>query len=190
MKNISGFFNYFADSGISVTLTIMVMAVLLVFVVLLMYIPTLARKIFPKFGYAKYSNYLPFNKVYDDNSMSLTNGGFVRVFKVTGLQTSMQDDKVKEKFLDLRAQLFNQIKDSGVFLRFYTVRDAAKENTDYEFNQPVLQKIYNKWRGQGLKIFFNNHYIVLEVVGNNAHEKLNKYTNYIESVLAAYKPQV
>ena len=190
MNNISVFFKYFADSGFSITLTVAVMAVVFVFISLLIYIPTLTKKIFPKFGYAKYSSYIPFNKVYNDNSMSLTNGALVRVYKISGIHTSMQDEKTKEKFLDLRAQLFNQIKDSGVLLRFYTVRDAAKENTNYEFNQPTLQRIYNKWRGQGLKIFFNNHYVVLSVYGGDAREKLNRYSNYIESVLAPYKPQL
>ena len=94
------------------------------------------------------------------------------------------------KILDLRAQLFNQIRDPNVVLRFYTVRDAVGENTNYEFDQPVLQQIYNKWRAQGLRIFTNNYYIVLSVGGANARDKLNQYGNYIESVLAAYRPRV
>ena len=49
----------------------------------------------------------------------------------------MQDDKTKEKFLELRAQLFNQIRDPNVVMRFYMVRDAADENTDYEFHTPL-----------------------------------------------------
>ena len=73
---------------------------------------------------------------------------------------------------------------------FFMVRDAADENTDYEFHQATLQKIYNKWRGQGLKIFLNSYYIVLSVSGNDARAKLNQYGNYIESILAAYKPTV
>ena len=164
--------------------------VIFMFIVLMIYIPTLGRKIFPRFGYAKYAAYLPFDTVYNDNSMSLTDGSFIRVYRVKGLQTSMQDDKTKEKFLDLRTQLYNQIRDPNVVMRFYTVRDAVEENTDYEFHQSTLQKIYNKWRGQGLKIFLNNYYIVLSVAGNDAHEKLNQYSNYIESILAAYKPTV
>ena len=190
MMNFEGFFDYFAASGLPITLTVISMLVIFLFVVLMIYVPTLTRKIFPKFGYAKYAYYLPFDKVYTDNSMSLTNGALVRVYRVAGVQTSMQDDKTKEKFLDLRAQLFNQIRDPGVVLRFYTIRDAADENTNYEFDQPVLQRIYNKWKGQGLKIFLNNYYIVLSVYGNDARSKLNQYGNYIESVLAAYKPQV
>ena len=190
MINFSEFFNYFAGSGFPITLTVMVMLVLFVFIVLMIYIPTLTRKIFPKFGYAKYSDFLPFQTVYNDNSMSLTDGSLIRVFRVAGVQTSMQDEKTKEKFLDLRSQLFNQIRDHNVVIRFYMVRDAADENTDYEFHQSILQKIYNKWRGQGLKIFLNNYYIVLSVAGNDAREKLNQYTNYIESILAAYKPKV
>ena len=143
MMDIKGFFDYFAGSGFPITLTVMGMIVVFVFIVLMMFIPTLTRRIFPKFGYAKYANYLPFQTVYNDNSMSLTDGSLVRVYRVKGLQTSMQDDKTKEKFLDLRAQLFNQIRDPNVILRFYMVRDAADENTDYEFHQSTLQKTWN-----------------------------------------------
>ena len=190
MNNLNDFFEYFAGGGFQITLTVLVVAVILVFLVLMMYVPVLTRKIFPKFGYAKYSNYLPFGTVFNDNSMQLTDGSLIRVYRVAGLQTSMQDDATKEKFLGLRAQLFNQIRDPNVVLRFYMVRDAADENTNYEFDQPTLQRIYDKWRGQGLKIFLNNYYIVLSVGGTDARAKLNQYGNYIESILAAYKPQV
>lgn len=190
MINIRGFFDYFAGSGFPITLTVIVMLAILLFIVLIIFIPVLARKIFPRFGYAKYSAYLPFNTVYNDNSMSLTDGSLIRVYHIKGLQTSMQDEKTKEKFLDLRAQLFNQIRDPNVVLRFYTIRDAADINTDYEFQQPTLQKIYKKWQGQGLKIFLNNYYVVLSVSGTDARAKLNQYCNYIESILAAYKPTV
>lgn len=190
IENLNGFFEYFAGSGFPITLMVLVLASLCLFLVLMMYVPALTRKVFPKFGYAKYSNYLPFGTVYSDNSMQLTDGSLIRVYRVAGVQTSMQDDATKEKFLDLRAQLFNQIRDPNVVLRFYMVRDAADENTNYEFDQPTLQRIYDKWRGQGLKIFLNNYYIVLSVGGVDARAKLNQYGNYIESILAAYKPQV
>lgn len=190
MTNINEFFNYFAGGKFPVTLTLIAICVVFLFIVLMLYVPTLTRKIFPKFGYAKYANYLPFGNVYDDNTMSLMDGGLIRVYHVAGIQTSMQDEKTREKFLDLRAQLFNQIRDPNVVLRFYMTRDAAVENTKYEFNQPVLQRIYNKWQSQGLKIFLNNYYIVLSVYGGDARAKLNQYGNYIESILAAYKPRV
>ncbi|MBE6457285.1 MAG: hypothetical protein E7011_00525 [Alphaproteobacteria bacterium] len=190
MNQLNDFFDYFAGSGFEITTAVMVMITVLVFIVLLIFVPTLTKKVFPRFGYSKYANYLPFKTVFNDNSMELTDGSLIRVYRVAGLQTSMQDDKTKEKFLDLRAQLFNQIRDPNVVLRFYMVRDAADENTDYEFDQPTLQRIYNKWRGQGLKIFLNNYYIVLSVAGVDARAKLNQYGNYIESILAAYKPQV
>lgn len=190
MENLNGFFEYFAGSGFPITLIVLVLAALCLFLVLMMYVPALTRKIFPKFGYAKYSSYLPFGTVFTDNSMQLTDGSLIRVYRVAGVQTSMQDDATKEKFLDLRAQLFNQIRDPNVVLRFYMVRDAADENTNYEFDQPTLQRIYDKWRGQGLKIFLNNYYIVVSVAGVDARAKLNQYGNYIESILAAYKPVV
>ena len=189
---IPEFFKYFAGNGFSntITLTIMVMAVIFVFIILLMYIPTIVKHVFPKFGYKHYAEYIPFTTVYTDNSIELNDGCLIRVYSLAGVQTSMQTDEQREKFLDLRAQLFNQIHDPSVVLRFFTVRDAVGENTDYEFDQPVLQKIYDKWHSQGLKIFLNNYYIVLSVRGAHARDKLNQYGNYIESILAPYKPQV
>lgn len=188
---MNGFFEYFAGSSIlPITLTVLAMAVVFIFIVLMLYLPVLTKKIFPPFGYTKYSEYLPFKTVYNDDSVSLEDGSLVRVFSVEGVQASMQDDETKKKFLDLRAQLFNQIRDPNVVLRFYMTRDAIEQKKDYEFDQPVLQKIYDKWSSQGLKIFVNRYYIVLSVKGNNNREKLNQYTNYIESILAAYKPKV
>ena len=190
MMNFKSFFEYFAGSGFPMTLIVVVMLAVFIFILLLLYIPVLSKKVFPKFGYSKYSEYIPFQKVHDGNYMSLTNDSVLRVYRVKGLQTSMQDENTKEKFLELRTQLFNQIHDPSVVLRFYTVRDLADEKTDYEFHQATLQKIYNKWNGQGLKIFTNNYYIVISVSGVGAVEKLNLYGNYIESILAAYKPTV
>ena len=187
---MNSFFEYFAGGEFIVTTTIMVMAVIFVFLGMMIYVPALTKRIFPRFGYAKYANYLPFKTVFSDNSIELTDGTLIRAYRVQGLQTSMQDDKTKEKFLDLRAQLFNQIRDPNVTLRFYMVRDAMDENTNYEFDQPTLQRIYDKWKSQGLRIFLNNYYIVVSVGGADARTKLNQCGNYIESILAAYKPSV
>ena len=184
-------FDYFAGNTYSMTMTLVViaMSVVFVFLILLAYIPTLTKKIFPKFGYTKYSDYLPFNRVYSDDSLLLNDGSLVRVYKINGIQTSMMDDKNREKMLDLRAQLFNQIQDPDVYLRFFTVRDFIDQKTNYEFDQPTLQSIYDKWNNQGLKIYSNNYYVVVSVQNNN-REKLNQCCNYIESILSAYKPKL
>lgn len=187
---MNGFFEYFAGSGFPVTTMIMVIAVIFIFVVLMMYLPTLTRRILPQFGYKRYSRYLPFRTVYNDDTLELSDGSLLRVYRVAGVQTSMQDAATREKFLELRTQLFNQIRDPNVVMRFFMTRDATDENTDYEFDQPVLQKIYDKWQAQGLRIFLNNYYIVLQVSGAGAREKLNQYGNYLESILAAYHPKL
>ena len=189
---IDNFFRFFAGGGMSetMTLTVMVIAVILVFIVLMIFVPTIIKNIFPKFGYKHYAEYIPFKTVYTDDSLELNDGSLVRVYHISGVQTSMQTEENRAKFLDLRAQIFNQIHDPNVILRFFTIRDAAGENTNYEFDQPVLQEIYNKWRSQGLRIFLNNYYIVLSVRGIGARDKLNQYGNYLESILAPYKPRL
>ena len=185
-------FDYFAGSINSMTLNLVVVAmfVILTFIILLIYIPILTKKFLPEFGYAKYSDYLPFDKVYSDNSLSITDGSLVRIYKIKGVQTSMMDNENLGKLLDLRAQLFNQIQDPSVCLRFFTIRDKVDEKTNYEFDQPVLQKIYDKWNNQGLKIYNNSYYLVISVSGQNNREKLNQYCGYIESILSAYKPEL
>jgi len=185
-------FDYFAGNVNSMTLnlTVVVLLIMLAFVLMLFYIPVLTKRILPKFGYVKYSDYLPFDKVYQDNSLSMTDGSLVRVYKIKGIQTSMMDDKNREKLLDLRAQLFNQIQDNNVYLRFFTIRDFVEEKTNYEFDQPILQKIYDKWNNQGLKIYTNTYYLVISVKGQNNRDKLNQYCGYIESILSAYKPEL
>lgn len=189
MNKTTGFFDYFAGSSdFPMTLTVLVMLVLVVFIVLMIYLPVLTRKIFPKFGYARYSQYLPFQDVKKENVLQISDGSLVRVYHLEGVQTSMQDDATRAQFLDLRASLFNQIRDEHVVLRFFTTRDAADEKMDYEFHQPTLQAIFDKWKNQGLKIFTNNYYIVLSVGGSDALEKMNQYSNYIESIFAPYKP--
>ena len=189
---MNDFFRFFAGGEISstITLTVMAVAVILAFIILMIFIPTIIKYVFPKFGYKHYSEYIPFRTVYTDDSIELDDGCLVRVYSVAGVQTSMQTEENREKFLELRAQLFNQIHDPNVVIRFFTIRDAAGENTNYEFDQPVLQKIYDKWHSQGLKIFLNNYYIVLSVRGSGVRDKLNQYGNYIESILAPYKPKM
>ena len=185
-------FDYVAGNSHSmiITLLIMVLSIILVFLGLLIYLPSLTKKILPKYGYPRYSDYLPFDKVYNDNSLSIKDGSLVRVYKINGVQTSIMSNENREKLLDLRAQLFNQIQDPDVYMRFFTIRDFVEEKTNYEFDQPTLQKIYDKWNNQGLKIFVNNYYLVISVKGLNNRDKLNQYCNYIESVLSVYKPKL
>ena len=191
MNNNTGFFDYFAGSvDLPITVTVLVMVVVFIFIILMLYLPILTRKIFPKFGYLRYSEYLPFKNIKKDNTLQLVDKSLVRVYHLEGVQTSMQDEETRSKFLDLRASLFNQIHDPSVVLRFFTTRDAVQENMDYEFHQSTLQMIYDKWKNQGLKIFSNNYYIIISVSGTDADDKLNQYCNYIESMFSAYKPKL
>jgi len=179
---------FFVTDTLPITPLILAAVLLLLFIVLSMYSGLVSKVILPAFGYSKYSRYLPFESILSDEAtVKLRNGALVRAFGFSGIQTSMKDMAEKEKLLDLRAQLLNQIRDPNVTLRFFTIRDKESDKTDYEFDQPTLQKIYNQWNNQGLKIFRNRYYLVLSVSGSGVLDKINQYTNYIESILAAYQ---
>jgi type IV secretion system protein VirB4 len=183
--------NFFVGGGFPITPWAVFGVVLLFLVVLLLYTNILSNAIFPGFGYKKYSEYLPFAAVLSDNStIRMRDGSLARVFSVRGVQTSMHDSTEREKLLDLRAQLFNQIRGSGTILRFFSIRDYAGVSDHKEFDNPVLQKISDKWDSQGLKIFSNSYYIVLSTSGIGAYDKIDQYTSFIESILSVYGPKL
>ena len=129
---MNSFFNFFVSSITSPTTLVMLGVILLFFIILYLYSGVLSKIILPRFGYKKYSDYLPFSSIYSDNAtIGLLDGSVVRAYEITGVQTSMHDDITKQKFLELRAQLLNQIKDSDVTLRFFMVRDSVQTNTNY-----------------------------------------------------------
>ena len=146
MNNLNDFFEYFAGGGFQITLTVLVVAVILVFLVLMMYVPVLTRKIFPKFGYAKYSNYLPFGTVFNDNSMQLTDGSLIRVYRVAGLQTSMQDDATKEKFLDLDTAFYAKKGNGYPKICFLCEYDAIKSKGGHITGHNLLTTIWGGMR--------------------------------------------
>lgn len=189
--DILNFFDFFIKSDFPMTNMLFIGLMVLIFFVLLFYSPLLSKVFFPAFGYKKYADYLPFDKILNDNmTVRLKDGTLVRAFLVAGVQNGMMDIAQRQQLFDLRQSLFVQMKDPGAVLRFYAIRTKTKHDDDHEFDQPVLQRIYNKWKKQGLKIFENKNYLVLSVSGNNAGERLNNHTNSILSVLSVYGAKV
>ncbi|MDR1027265.1 MAG: hypothetical protein LBL46_02510 [Rickettsiales bacterium] len=180
------FFDFFTKNDLSMTAGLFAGLGLLVFLVLLFYLPVLGRVFFPIFGYKRYSDYLPFDSILPDNaSVRLKDGSVARAFSITGVQNGMLDEAGKERLFEQKKMLFNQIRDDAI-LRFFTIRTRSPQNYDYEFDQNILQRIYNRWRRQGLKIFENRNYLVLTAAGADALEKIDNHTNMILSVLSAF----
>ena len=181
------FFDFFIKSDLQLTGALFVLMTLIIFLILLFYSPLLSRVFFPPFGYKRYSDYLPFDKIMGDGAtIALKDGTLVRAFSIRGVQNGMLDDGQKEQLFALRRQLFNQVKDPLAIMRFYSVRTKTAADSDYEFDHSVLQSIYNKWKKQGVKVFDNKNYLVLSVSGAGAAERLTAHTNTVQSILAVY----
>ncbi|MDR3208491.1 MAG: hypothetical protein LBT45_01430 [Rickettsiales bacterium] len=163
----------------------------LIFFILIFYTPLLSKVFFPVFGYKKYSDYLPFDRIQGDNmTVKLKDGTLVRAFGIGGVQTGMMDENQSQRLFDMKQSLFNQIKDRDIVLRFYTIRTKTAYDDDYEFDQNILQRIYNRWKKQGLKIFDNKNYLVLSVFGTDAVERMDNYTNTILSILSVFNAKI
>jgi len=184
---MDGFFEIFTKSDFVMTNILFAGLLVLTFFVLLLYLPLLSKVFFPSFGYKKYSDYLPFEQIMPDGlTVKLKDGSLVRAFRIPGVQNGMKTDAELTRLFEIKQNLFNQIKDTGATLRFYTIRTADNTKTDYEFDQPVLQRIYNKWNAQGLKIFDNTNYMTITVTGAEAADRMFNNANTISSVLSPY----
>ncbi len=185
------FMNLFVQDIMPMNLTIIGLGLVLIFLILLFIIPILSNMLFPAFSYSSFAKYLPFKQPFKDKvSIELNDGGLVRVYKLKGVQTSLQDQQQKEQFLDLRAQLFQQIKDPNITFRFFMLREKMSVKTDYTFDEPVLQKIYDKWNSQGIKVFDNQYYLVVSISGNKPEDRIGSVSTMVESILAPYQPKL
>ncbi|MDR1071043.1 MAG: hypothetical protein LBL21_00145 [Rickettsiales bacterium] len=185
------FFDFFIKNDFQMTGLLFAGLLFLIFFVLLFYTPLLSKVFFPAFGYKKYGDYLPFDQIQgDDMTVKLKDGTLVRAFRIGGVQTGMMDEGQNQRLFELKQSLFNQIKDKDAVLRFYTIRTKTVYDDDYEFDQNILQRIYNKWKKQGLKIFDNKNYLVLSVFGADAAERISGHTNAILSILSVFNARV
>ena len=185
--NIIGFFDMFVKSDYAMTNILFGSLLILTFFVLLLYMPLLSKLFFPSFGYRRYSEYMPFDQILSDGlTVRLKDGSAVRAFRIPGVQNGMKTDTEQQRLFEIKQSLFNQIKDTGVTLRFYTIRVADNTQMDYEFDQPVLQRIYNKWNAQGLKIFDNVNYMTITVSGTNTMDRMFSHVNAVMSILSPY----
>ncbi|MCL2629083.1 MAG: hypothetical protein FWD33_00080 [Alphaproteobacteria bacterium] len=170
-------------SGVLPAFLIMLAAGLVLFVVALIYIKILSGVLLPKFGYASYASYLPFKFPIDDNStVLLKNGRLFRVFEIKGVQINFETPEKQRQFLDMRMRFLQQMS-GGITLRFFMVRSKDGTKTDFEFDEKILQDIYDKWNNQGLKLFKNSYYLVMSA---GTLQELNDASTIFESVFAPY----
>ena len=114
---------------------------------------------------SRVADFLPFDRLLSDGTtLRCSNGTYVRVFKVEGVDlTSARDETVMSMFEARKAWLDN-MADLQVTCRVITIRERAEMDANKtDFGNKWLKIVDDKWRDNLSRVYKNDHYIVLSI---------------------------
>lgn len=156
-------------------------------------VPVINKYILPTPQIHRLADMLPFRSIERrfPDVIRLKNGGFVRVIKFKGLDTSLMGDVGQIQALQARKEAIDAIAGTKCIARFFTMRDIQTEAPPGGHINPLIKRIATQWNEQFSSTFQNDHYIVLETApGKGAYEQLQTATDSVLTFLDAYKPSI
>ena len=121
--------------------------------------------VLPQPSESRVSDFLPFDNLLSDGStLRCTNGTYVRVFKVEGIDlTSAREETILSMFEARKAWLDN-MADLQITCRVITLRERVPmEQNKADFGNKWLKIVDDKWRESLSRVYKNDHYIILSI---------------------------
>jgi type IV secretory pathway VirB4 component len=114
---------------------------------------------------SRVADFLPFDRLLSDGTtLRCSNGTYVRVFKVEGVDlTSASEESVISMF-EARKSWLDNMADLQVTCRVITIRERAEmEANKTDFGNKWLKVVDDKWRDNLSRVYKNDHYVVLSI---------------------------
>ena len=121
--------------------------------------------VLPQPSESRVADFLPFDKLLSDGTtLRCSNGTYVRVFKVDGVDlTSARDETVMSMF-EARKAWIDNMADLQVTCRVITIRERAKmAEGKNNFGNKWLKIVDDKWKENLSRVYKNDHYIILSI---------------------------
>lgn len=121
--------------------------------------------VLPQPNETRVADFLPFDRLLSDGiTLRCSNGTYVRVFKVEGVDlTSARDETVMSMFQARKAWVDN-MSDQQVTCRIITIRERAEMDANKaDFGNKWLKIVDDKWRENLSRVYRNDHYIILSI---------------------------
>ena len=121
--------------------------------------------VLPQPSESRVADFLPFDKLLSDGTtLRCSNGTYVRVFKVDGVDlTSARDETVMSMF-EARKAWIDNMADLQVTCRVITIRERAKMvEGKNNFGNKWLKIVDDKWKENLTRVYKNDHYIILSI---------------------------
>ncbi len=138
---------------------------------------------------SRVSDFLPFASIMEDGmTIRCSNGSFVRVFRVNGMDLGSATPEKVYSMMEARKAWIDNMSDLQVTSRVITLRElSVLDNDKGNFNNELLERISNVWRSGMSRVFNNTHYVILSVPDRkDALKDLNYACQSLVSTLSEY----
>jgi len=138
---------------------------------------------------SRVSDFLPFASIMEDGmTVRCTNGSYVRVFRITGVDLGAVTPEKVYSMMEARKAWIDTMSELQVTSRVLTLRELSSlENDKGNFNNDILAKVSEIWSAGMSRVFSNTHYVVVSVPDRkDALKDLNYACQSLVSTLGEY----
>ena len=152
----------------------------------------LGQTILPQPNESRVADFLPFNKLMSDGiTIRCYNGSYARVFRVRGADLTFVTEEKNTSMFEARKSWIDSMSDMQIVCRVITTRDRITlEESEKNFNNPLLEQISDIWDQTMDRVYANTHYIILSVADRpDALKDLNYASQALLATLNDYGVQ-
>ncbi len=159
------FYTLFVEGLQSVEVFVAVIGIIAAGLISVSLVSRIGVKILPQPRESRVADFLPFDRLLSDGTtLRCSNGTYVRVFKIDGVDLTSARDEVILSMFEARKSWVDNMANAQITCRIFTIREKADvgENKT-NFGNGWLKKVDDKWKESLTRIYKNDHYIVLSV---------------------------
>ena len=122
-------------------------------------------KILPQPSETRVADFLPFDALLSDGAtLRCTNGSYVRVFKIEGVDLTSANEETVYSMFEARKSWLDNMSDMQVYCRVITIRERAPvERNKNNFGNKWLKIVDDVWHENLSRVYKNDHYIVVSI---------------------------
>ncbi|MBR5599524.1 MAG: hypothetical protein IKW39_05735, partial [Alphaproteobacteria bacterium] len=159
------FYTLFVTGLQSVEVFVAVLGIIAAAAIAITMVTKIGTWVLPQPNESRVSDFLPFDRLLSDGTtLRCSNGTYVRVFKVEGVDlTSSSEENIISMF-EARKSWLDNMADLQITCRVISIRERAEmEANKADFGNKWLKVVDDKWRENLKRIYKNDHYIILSV---------------------------
>ena len=159
------FYTLFVQGLQSIEVFVAVIGIVAAGLISVSLVSKIGAKVLPQPSESRVADFLPFDRLLSDGTtLRCSNGAYVRVFKVEGVDLTSARDEVVMSMFEARKAWVDNMATSQVTCRIYTIRERAEiDKNKSNFGNPWLKKVDDKWNESLTRVYKNDHYIILSV---------------------------